>query len=107
MTLHTPWLKETEGIVTGKLLSLMKPNATFINTSRGALMREDEDVRGAAGSRPDLTAVLDVTWPEPPAAGSAIYNLPNVVLTPHIAGSMGAEVPAHGGSHDRGISSLG
>ena len=91
VTIHTPWLKETEGIVTGKLLSLMKPNATFINTSRGALVREDELIE-VMQARPDLTAVLDVTWPEPPAEGSPIYDLPNIVLTPHIAGSMGDEV---------------
>jgi phosphoglycerate dehydrogenase-like enzyme len=91
VTVHTPWLKETEGIVTGKLLSLMKPNATFINTSRGALVREDEMIE-VLRARPDLTAVLDVTWPEPPKEGSPIYDLPNIVLTPHIAGSMGDEV---------------
>jgi len=91
VTIHTPWLKETEGIVTGKLLSLMKPNATFINTSRGALVREDELIE-VLTARPDLTAVLDVTWPEPPAERSLIYSLPNIVLTPHIAGSMGDEV---------------
>lgn len=91
VTIHTPWLKETEGFVTGELLAAMKPNATFINTSRGALVREDEMIE-VLQSRPDLTAVLDVTWPEPPPAGSLIYTLPNIVLTPHIAGSVGSEV---------------
>lgn len=91
VTIHTPWLKETEGIVNGKLLSLMKPNATFINTSRGALVKEDELIE-VLTARPDLTAVLDVTWPEPPPADSPMYRLPNIVLTPHIAGSMGDEV---------------
>ena len=42
--------------------------------------------------RPDLTVVLDVTNPEPPVAGSPLYELPNCVLTPHIAGSAGDEV---------------
>ena len=41
--------------------------------------------------RPDLLAILDVTHPEPPVAGSPLYTLDNVVLTPHIAGSMGHE----------------
>jgi len=41
--------------------------------------------------RPDLFAVLDVTYPEPPQPGSPLYTLPNVVLTPHIAGSMDGE----------------
>lgn len=90
VSLHTPWLPETEGMITGALLRSMKPNATFINTARGAIVREAEMI-AVLQERPDLTAVLDVTYPEPPEAGSLLYTLPNVVLTPHIAGSMGAE----------------
>jgi phosphoglycerate dehydrogenase-like enzyme len=41
--------------------------------------------------RSDLHAVLDVTEPEPPPPGSALYSLPNVTLTPHLAGSLGSE----------------
>jgi phosphoglycerate dehydrogenase-like enzyme len=41
--------------------------------------------------RPDLWAILDVTYPEPPAPGSPLYTLPNVILTPHLAGSRDAE----------------
>ena len=87
---HTPWLKETENMIRGEHFKLMKPNATFINTARGAVIAEEEmlDVMEA---RPDLTAVLDVTYPEPPKPGSRIYTLPNVILTPHVAGSMAAE----------------
>ena len=42
--------------------------------------------------RPDLTAILDVTDPEPVKAGNALYSLDNCILTPHIAGSQGNEV---------------
>lgn len=40
--------------------------------------------------------MLDVTWPEPPLAGSPLYTLDNVVLTPHVAGSLGRERAAMG-----------
>jgi phosphoglycerate dehydrogenase-like enzyme len=43
-------------------------------------------------ARPDLTALLDVTWPEPPAADSKLWSLGNVVISPHIGGTIGNEV---------------
>jgi phosphoglycerate dehydrogenase-like enzyme len=90
VSLHTPWLKETEGLIGGDLLARMKPYTTFINSSRGAVLREAELI-AVLQSRPDLTAVLDVTYPEPPEPDSPLYTLPNVILTPHIAGSVGEE----------------
>ncbi len=90
VSVHTPWLKETEGMITGEHFASMKPNASFINTSRGAVVREAEMIE-VLRSRPDLHVVLDVTHPEPPEEGSALYDLPNVTLTPHIAGSLGPE----------------
>ena len=90
VSLHTPWLPETEGMIRGSHLASMKRNATLINTSRGAVVREAEMVEGVK-QRPDLWAVLDVTHPEPPEQGSRLYDLSNVVLTPHIAGSLGSE----------------
>jgi phosphoglycerate dehydrogenase-like enzyme len=90
VTLHTPWLKETEGMITGRHFASMRSGATFINTARGAVVREQEMIQ-VLKERPDLFAVLDVTWPEPPESDSALYSLPNVILTPHIAGAMGPE----------------
>lgn len=90
VSLHTPWLKETEGLIGGELIGSMKPYATFLNTSRGAVVREDELI-DVLRKREDLMAVLDVTYPEPPEVDSPFYTMPNVLLTPHIAGSMGAE----------------
>lgn len=68
---------------------LMKDNALFINVARGALVDEDALVRELERGR--ITAFLDVTDPEPPKAGHPFYSLPNCILTPHIAGSFGAE----------------
>ena len=90
VSLHTPWLKETEGMITGAHLNSMRPDATFINSARGAVVREEEMIE-TLKQRPDLYAVLDVTYPEPPAPDSPLYTLPNVVLSPHTAGAMSSE----------------
>ncbi|MCX6047869.1 MAG: hydroxyacid dehydrogenase [Chloroflexi bacterium] len=90
VSLHTPWLKETENMITGEHLASMKAGATFINTARGAIVCEQEMIQ-VLQQRPDLVAVLDVTYPEPPVVGSPLYTLPNVILTPHIAGSLDKE----------------
>lgn len=82
---------QTRGMLGGKLFSSMKPYATFINTGRGAQVVES-DLISVLKARPDLTAVLDVTDPEPPLPESEFYNLENCILTPHIAGSSGTEV---------------
>lgn len=82
---------QTKGMLTYRQFSLMKDNATFINTGRGAQVVEDDLVR-ALREKPGRTAVLDVTMPEPPEEGHPFYTMPNVFLTPHIAGSSGQEV---------------
>jgi phosphoglycerate dehydrogenase-like enzyme len=90
VSLHTPWLKETEGMIKGKHFAMMKNGASFINTARGAVVNEPEMIE-VLTQRPDLFAVLDVTHPEPPEPGSVLYTLENVIVTPHIAGAMGRE----------------
>lgn len=87
---HTPSLKETEGMLTGELFAAMKHGASFINTARGAVV-DEAGMIAVLSARPDLHAILDVTHPEPPAPDSPLYTLPNVLLTPHIAGSKGGE----------------
>lgn len=87
---HMPLTPRTARTLGREHFAALKPGATFINTARGGLVREDELV-GVLRARPDLWAVLDVTDPEPPPADSPLFTLGNVVLTPHIAGSSGAE----------------
>lgn len=82
---------QTCGMLNRPLFSSMKPYATFINTGRGAQVVEN-DLAAVLTERPDLTAILDVTNPEPPNKGHLFYTLPNCILTPHIAGSSGDEV---------------
>jgi phosphoglycerate dehydrogenase-like enzyme len=90
VSLHAPLLPETTGLIRGAHLRALKPGATFINTARGAIVREDELLE-VLTERPDLTALLDVTDPEPPVPGSPLFTLPNVVLTPHTAGCIDRE----------------
>ena len=87
---HCANLPETRNLLNGALFSKMKKNATFINTGRGAQVVE-EDLISALKEEPDRTAVLDVTFPEPPEPDSPFYTMKNVFLTPHIAGSAGDE----------------
>ena len=82
---------QTVGMIDAKSFSRMKKNAAFINTGRGAQVVE-ADLIQALKEEPDRIALLDVTYPEPPAADSELYRLDNVFLSPHIAGSIGQEV---------------
>ena len=90
VSLHTPDLPSTRGMIRGCHFASMKEGATFLNTARGAVVNEPEMIE-VLRQRPDLTAVLDVSDPEPPELNSPLLTLPNVVLTPHIAGSVGPE----------------
>lgn len=81
---------QTKGMLHYDLFARMSKNATFINTGRGAQVVEADLVR-ALTEEPDRTALLDVTEPEPVEEGHPFYTLPNVFLSPHIAGSMNAE----------------
>ncbi len=86
---------QTVGMLNYELFSKMRECAVFINTGRGAQVVEDDLVR-ILQERSDLTALLDVTQPEPPIEGHPFYTLPNCLLTPHIAGSAGDEVARMG-----------
>lgn len=95
VSIHAPLLPETEGMIDGPLLRLMKPGSTLINTARGAVVNEDDLCR-VLSERADLTAILDVTHPEPPDPDSPIFTLDNILITPHIAGSLGGEISRMG-----------
>ncbi|HID60429.1 MAG TPA: hydroxyacid dehydrogenase [Hadesarchaea archaeon] len=85
ITLHVPLLPETKHIVGNAELKLMKPTAVLINTSRGAIVDEkalievlqDKKIGGAC---------LDV-YENEPLRESPLFDLPNVILTPHIGAS--------------------
>lgn len=92
---HIANLPSTIGILNREHFNKMLPNATLINTGRGAQLVE-KDLIEALKEMPTRTAVLDVTNPEPPVSGSELYKMDNVILTSHIAGSMGREIERMG-----------
>lgn len=90
VSLHAPDLPSTRGLLKGTHFRAMKTGATFINTARGLIVDEDAMIE-VLMERPDLDAVLDVTATEPDNRDSLLWTLPNVTLTPHIAGSLQQE----------------
>jgi len=89
VSIHAPSLPTTRGMIGARQLKLMQDGATFINTARGALVDEAALVSELQTQR--IFGVIDVTDPEIPPADSPLFSLPNVFLTPHVAGAIGAE----------------
>ncbi|GAA2212534.1 hydroxyacid dehydrogenase [Nonomuraea monospora] len=90
VSLHAPELPETRHLLNRDRLARMRDGATLINTARGSLVDLGALTAELVSGR--LHAVIDVTDPEPLPAGHPLYSLPNVLLTPHIAGSLGGEL---------------
>ena len=86
ITIHTPLLKETKGMITGELLNCMKKDAILVNAARGGIVDEDalytvlkeKKIRGAG---------FDVFAVEPLPADSKLLELPNLVMSPHVGAS--------------------
>lgn len=89
ISLHAPSLPQTRYMIGAQELARMKDGATLINTARGALVDENALLSELKTGR--IEAVIDVTDPEVPPPDSPFYSLPNVFLTPHIAGAVGLE----------------
>jgi phosphoglycerate dehydrogenase-like enzyme len=90
VSLHLRSTSATREIIDLRLLDLMKPKATLINTARGEIIKE-ADLVHFLKARPDVYACIDVLDPEPPAADCPLLGLPNTIITPHLAGSMHRE----------------
>lgn len=89
VSLHAPSLPSTRAMVGRHQLSLMRDGACLINTARGALIDETALIAELETGR--ISAIIDVTDPEIADPASPLYLLPNVFLTPHIAGAIGTE----------------
>ncbi|GAA2807116.1 hydroxyacid dehydrogenase [Kribbella solani] len=90
LSVHAPLLPETTGLVDARLLGLLKDGAVLINTARGKIIDPGALLSECASGRID--AVLDVTEPEPLPPDSPLLDLPNVFITPHVAGAVGNEI---------------
>ncbi|MFF1920595.1 hydroxyacid dehydrogenase [Streptomyces sp. NPDC058221] len=90
VSVHAPLLPETTGLLDAEMLALIPDGGALINTARGALV--DTEALTDACSAGRLEAYLDVTFPEPLPPGHPLLRLPNVLVTPHIAGAQGSEV---------------
>jgi phosphoglycerate dehydrogenase-like enzyme len=89
VTLHAPALPATRHLLDARRLALLRDGAVLVNTARGSLVDPTALTRELVAGRID--AVLDVTEPEVLPADSPLYGLPNVFLTPHVAGALGSE----------------
>ena len=90
VVLLAPNIPKNRRMIDARRLALMKDGAFFLNSGRGALVDEEALIAELKSGR--INACIDVSDPvEPPVEGSPLYNLPNCVLTPHIAGAVGTE----------------
>ncbi|WP_132992804.1 D-isomer specific 2-hydroxyacid dehydrogenase family protein [Gordonia zhaorongruii] len=84
VVLAAPDTPETHHLMNNRTLALLKPHSWVVNIARGPLIDEEALHRalvdGVIGG-----AALDVTDPEPPPEDHPLYDLPNVVITPHVA----------------------
>lgn len=85
VVLLVPFTPESKGLVDGDFLARMKDGALLVNAARGAVVDTAALVAEVASGR--LLAALDVTDPEPLPPGHALWSLPGVFITPHVAAS--------------------
>lgn len=90
LSIHAPALPATLHLVAREQLEALPDGATVINTARGVVIDHDALLDELRAGR--ICAILDVTDPEPLPEESEFFALPNVALTPHVAGSQGTEL---------------
>jgi phosphoglycerate dehydrogenase-like enzyme len=86
VSINTPFTAETESLIGARELAAMKPSAFLVNTARGKVVDSDALV-AALRDGTIAGAGLDVTDPEPLPAGHPLFDLDNVILTPHLGGN--------------------
>lgn len=86
VVLLVPLTSETTGMVDAAFLGRMRDGALLVNAARGPVVVTDALLAEVSSGR--LSAALDVTEPEPLPAGHPLWALPNVQITPHVAGAV-------------------
>lgn len=84
VSIHTPLVPETKGLINKENLALMKPSAFLLNTSRGPIVVE-QDLADALNNDVIAGAGIDVLFTEPPSADNPLFQAKNCLITPHIA----------------------
>ena len=84
VTIHAPLTPETRSLINADRLAAMKPDASIINTARGPIIDLDA-LADHLERNPLARAALDVVYPEPLSTDHKLYQLPNVIHTPHAA----------------------
>ena len=90
VSVHAPSLQSTRNLIDARGIGLMRKGATLLNTARGEII--DQDALTARVVAGELFAILDVTTPWVLAADHPLYRHEHVLLTPHVAGSLGVEL---------------
>ncbi|MBO4366832.1 MAG: hydroxyacid dehydrogenase [Clostridia bacterium] len=85
LSVHAPSIPETHHMLNRETLGKMKKDAVLINTARGTIIDEEALYEHMKAGNLKY-ACLDVFDPEPPAADHPLRSLPNVIMTPHLAG---------------------
>lgn len=96
LSLHAPNIPATHHMIGAAQLAALPDGATVINTARGAILDHNALLSECETGR--ISAILDVTEPEPLPADSPFYQLRNVLVTPHVAGAQGLEIRRLGNS---------
>jgi phosphoglycerate dehydrogenase-like enzyme len=87
VVLLLPLTPETSGLMSAERIAKMRPGALLVNAARGSLVNTDALLQALEAGR--IRAALDVTDPEPLPDGHPLWRAPNILITPHIAGSSG------------------
>lgn len=94
VTVHAPLMDSTIGLISDEMIRLMKTTSFLINAGRAAIVDRDGLLSALAEGRIQ-GAGMDVYWDEPPQPDDVLFSLPNVTLTPHVAGASDDVVTEH------------